>query len=100
MGPSGWGPLTGRRRGYCAGYDAPGFVNPGPGMGYGRGWGRGWGRGYPAYVPAPMVPAPMYAPRPDPAEERRFLEQCAKDLELELEDLRKRMKQLEEEDTE
>jgi len=34
--------LTGRRAGYCAGYDAPGFARPGPGRGYGRGFGRGW----------------------------------------------------------
>jgi hypothetical protein len=45
-GPWGMGPMTGRRAGYCAGYDAPGFANPAYG-GYGRGWGRGWaGRGY------------------------------------------------------
>jgi len=37
--------MTGRMRGYCAGYNAPGFVSPGPGMGYGRGLGRGRGYG-------------------------------------------------------
>ena len=35
--------MTGRGMGYCAGYPAPGFMNPGPG--FGRGWGRGYGRG-------------------------------------------------------
>ncbi|MGD2294576.1 MAG: DUF5320 domain-containing protein [Candidatus Aminicenantes bacterium] len=46
-GPSGMGPMTGRRMGYCAGYGAPGFMNPGPGYGMGRrmGFGRGFGRG-------------------------------------------------------
>jgi len=52
-GPAGLGPMTGRRAGYCAGYQAPGYVNPWPrfgrGIGFGRGrgfWGRGfWGRG-------------------------------------------------------
>ena len=43
------GSMTGRRAGYCADYDAPGFTNPMPGRGYGRGFGRGrfggWGRG-------------------------------------------------------
>jgi hypothetical protein len=43
-GPAGFGPMTGRGSGYCAGYSMPGFANP-----YGRGWGRsggrGWGRG-------------------------------------------------------
>jgi hypothetical protein len=45
--------MTGRRAGYCADYDVPGYANPAPGRGYGRGWGRGrgwpwsvgWGRG-------------------------------------------------------
>lgn len=45
-GPMGAGPMTGRRMGYCAGYDAPGYVNAGYGRGYGRGFGRGLGRGY------------------------------------------------------
>lgn len=36
--------MTGRRAGYCADYDVPGFANPVPGRGYGRGWGRGRGR--------------------------------------------------------
>jgi hypothetical protein len=39
--------MTGRRAGYCAGYDAPGYANPMPGRGFGMGWGRGraWGGG-------------------------------------------------------
>ncbi len=45
-GPRGMGPMTGRRAGYCAGYDAPGFANPLPGRGYGLGWGRGWFGGW------------------------------------------------------
>ncbi|WP_069649868.1 DUF5320 domain-containing protein [Caloranaerobacter ferrireducens] len=44
-GPMGAGPMTGRKMGYCAGYDAPGYVNAGYGRGYGRGFGRGLGRG-------------------------------------------------------
>ncbi len=44
-GPAGFGPMTGRAAGYCAGYPVPGYMNPIPGQGYG-GWGRGyWGRG-------------------------------------------------------
>jgi hypothetical protein len=38
--------MTGRRGGYCAGYDAPGFANTVPGRGYGRGLGRGWFGGW------------------------------------------------------
>ena len=49
-GPMGMGPMTGRGAGYCAGFGAPGFMNPGPfggfGRGYGRGPGRGWRRGF------------------------------------------------------
>jgi len=44
-GPAGMGPMTGRAAGFCAGYPVPGFMNPIGGRGY-RGWGRGfWGRG-------------------------------------------------------
>ena len=43
-GPLGWGPMTGRGAGYCAGYPVPGFMNPIPGRGF-WGWGRGGGRG-------------------------------------------------------
>jgi len=45
-GPMGMGPMTGRAAGYCAGYDAPGYVDPMPWGGFGRGWGRGFGRGF------------------------------------------------------
>ncbi len=46
-GPMGMGPMTGRAAGYCAGYPAPGFMNPiqGRGFGFGRGRGAGFGRG-------------------------------------------------------
>jgi len=45
-GPAGMGPMTGRAAGYCAGYSAPGFMNPIPGGGFGLGRGRGgFGRG-------------------------------------------------------
>lgn len=41
-GPLGFGPMTGRAAGYCAGYPFAGFMNPF----YGRGFARGWS-GYP-----------------------------------------------------
>ena len=42
------GPMTGRAAGYCAGYDRPGYANPGFGRGFGGGygWGRGWRHQY------------------------------------------------------
>ena len=46
-GPAGMGPMTGRAAGFCAGYPAPGCMNPTGGRGFwGRGRGGGWGRGY------------------------------------------------------
>ncbi len=46
-GPMGMGPMTGRAAGFCAGYLAPGTMNPipGRGFGFGRGRGAGFGRG-------------------------------------------------------
>jgi len=48
-GPGGFGPMTGRAAGFCAGYPVPGYANPVGGRGMGMGWGRGfrgggWGR--------------------------------------------------------
>jgi len=41
-GPMGMGPMTGRAAGYCAGFPAPGFMNPvGGRLGLGFGRGRG-----------------------------------------------------------
>ena len=62
-GPAGFGPMTGRAAGYCAGYSEPGYLNPilgrgygfwgrgrgGFGRGFGRGFRRGFGRAYPYY---------------------------------------------------
>ena len=80
-GPLGAGPMTGRAAGYCAGYPAPGYMNPAPGGGYGpgAGWGRGRGRrnwnyatgfaggarggraGAGGLAPMPYAPAPFYS---------------------------------------
>jgi len=40
-GPQGFGPMTGRGLGYCAGYQVPGYMNP-------YGYGGRMGFGYPA----------------------------------------------------
>ena len=51
-GPWGFGPMTGRGAGFCAGYPVPRFAQGIPGRGWsglGRGgwpWGRGRGRGF------------------------------------------------------
>jgi len=63
-GPWGEGPMTGRGAGFCAGYDTPGYMNPGPGGrfgGFGMGRGRrggsfGGGRGYRHWYRATGLP--------------------------------------------
>ena len=99
-GPEGRGPLTGRRAGYCAGYDVPGYANDtvppmGMGRGYGRGGGRGRGRGggrgggrgrpYPDYVPVPVQA---------PEDEATYLENAAARLEADLKAVKDRIKEL------
>ena len=52
-GPLGFGPMTGRAAGYCAGYPVPGFMNPIAGRGF---WNSGLA---PAYGPGPYAPGIM-----------------------------------------
>jgi hypothetical protein len=44
MGPAGMGPMTGRGRGFCAGFKTPGYASPGFGRGTESGRGKGYGR--------------------------------------------------------
>ena len=113
-GPGGLGPMTGRAAGYCAGYSVPGYMNPsggrlglgfGYGRGYGRGFGRGMGRGYGrAYWPAnfyPVTPSPVaygggfYPPPVEPKQEMEMLAEDAKALKGQLEEINKRIVELE-----
>ncbi len=129
-GPAGMGPMTGRAAGFCAGYSVPGFMNPIGGRGYwgwgqsfwsrggGRGGGRGsrnsyyatglpgWaraGRGYPAWG-SPVAHYPFYpgsvAPTVAPEQELAGLKQQAEYFEGALEEIKKRIEQLEAESTE
>ncbi|MBW2038175.1 MAG: DUF5320 domain-containing protein [Deltaproteobacteria bacterium] len=75
-GPAGFGPMTGRAAGYCAGYPVPGYANPYVPRWGGRGrgwWGRGfrgrgrgfwgWGRGFRwGYSPYGYAPYYGYTP--------------------------------------
>lgn len=96
-GPMGMGPMTGRGSGFCAGFVAPGYVNPGMGYGIGFGRGRGFRRmqyytgmsawnpsGYNAYAGA-------YRPVVD---EKEYLNNQAELLEDQLQQLKKRLREL------
>ena len=107
-GPMGMGPMTGRAAGFCAGFNAPGYVNPGPGRGfYGRGggWGgRGGGRGYRHWYYATGLPgwargrgpAPYYGPVEPvkPEDEAQALKAQAAALRTQLEEIDKRISEL------
>ena len=118
-GPQGFGPMTGRAAGYCAGYGIPGYMNPAPGRGWGaygwggrgrgRGWGRGRGRGfgrgwrwahvapapYAPYPPdpyaAPVNPYAYEAVPPSAAEESQILREQAKAMQDELNSILQRI---------
>jgi hypothetical protein len=107
--------MTGRGAGYCAGFGVPGFMNSrmgfgGGGFGRGRGFfGGGGGRGmrnmsYATGTPGRMrgawgYPAMMPYPQQAPSakDEREYLENYAKGIEEELDDVKKRIKELEKE---
>ena len=105
-GPGGMGPMTGRGAGYCAGYSVPGFTNRGYGFGFGRGMGFGfrggrggrWGAPYAGYgygVPQPTPYAAPYGVAPTPQQEMDVLKGQAKNLEGALEEINKRLAELE-----
>ena len=111
-GPMGQGPMTGRGMGYCAGYDVPGFLNRpwgwggfgGRGRGFygggfgGGGFGRGWRHRYFATgVPGWMAGGyPSYGPPAmSPENELKALQDEAAFLEKSLEEVRKRLTELE-----
>lgn len=104
-GPMGFGPMTGRAAGYCAGYPAPGFANPAVGFGWGGrggrcGFGRRfWGVGYgwaPGY-------APGYNPffqngAADPEFEARALTAQIEMMEHSLKEAKERLEELKKQD--
>jgi len=116
-GPAGMGPMTGRAAGYCAGYPAPGFMNPTGGRGFwgggrGGGWGRrnwfhatglpGWqrfGMGYPAYGGVAPYGAP-YSPVGSREQELNALKDQAEYFEDALDGIKKRITELEAESKE
>jgi hypothetical protein len=101
-GPYGMGPMSGRRAGYCAGYNAPGYANfaPGRGMGRGRFGGRGRGgrggrwRHRWTYQPPAWGAAPYAAP-PAPGDEVEALKTQAEWLQDQLQAISQRIAELE-----
>ena len=103
-GPLGMGPMTGRAAGYCAGYSNPGFTNPvfGRGVrGFGRGFfGRGRGNRHMYYATGLPFWARYGAIAPDipqmaPEQEMDLLSSQADYLKKALEDITKRIDDLE-----
>ena len=108
-GPAGWGPMTGRGMGYCAGYGVPGSMNSVPVRG--RGMRGGGGRGFRNRFFATGLPGWMRAGNPNAAfpnaapfgpaetakEEKDFLGQQATFLKKQLADLEERIASLEKE---
>ena len=109
-GPNGLGARTGRGLGYCSGYDTPGYTKgPGAGLGrvrypmFGRGmaWGRGGGgRGYrfggtfaqPQFYPRPMAIDPQDS-LTILKQEKDFLESEAKNLQVAIQNIAKRIEE-------
>jgi hypothetical protein len=96
--------MTGRGLGYCAGYGAPGYANPAPGLG--RGWwggGRGWrhwyyATGLPGWARFGYPPFAAYAPYgqpPSAEEEAEFLKSQADALKREMDAITKRLDEIE-----
>ena len=99
-GPDGYGPMTGRGLGYCAGYPHPGYAAPAPPMG-GGGFGRGRGRGYRHMYYATGQPAPArtgYYPTPSREEEIEALREYARDLQEEVKAVEDQINELEADD--
>ncbi len=110
-GPEGFGPMTGRAAGFCAGFPVPGYANPIGGRGYfgrGRGfWGRGGGRGRRNWFYATGLPGwaragyqAGFPATPTAEEEQQALKQQAQYLKESLDAISKRIEELEKEQAE
>ena len=123
-GPQGMGPMTGRAAGFCAGYPVPGYANPIGGRGFfgrgrgfgGGGWGRrnwyyatglpGWARagyGMPAwggYTGGAYGYPGGFPVGPTAEQEQQALKRQSEYLQQSLDDINKRIAELEKEKSE
>jgi len=109
-GPEGRGAMTGRRAGYCAGFDVPGYASLMPGRGTGMrrggfGGGRGWrhwyyATGLPGWLRFghPPVWGALQTQPLTRGRETAFLKAQAEQLRQQLDDISKRIEELEQED--
>jgi len=84
-GPNGMGSMTGRRRGYCSGFNELGFMNPSFGRGFGGGRGFGFRAGFNPQMVQPQVITE--------AEEKRILQEDLEILKQEMTEIQKRLKE-------
>lgn len=102
-GPESLGPRTGRGLGYCSGYNTPGFTKGiprgmgfgrgrgfGRGFGYGRGFGFGRGFGY-RWVQNPVETETVNLSKD---EQIRILEQELKQIDIEKQEIKKKLDEL------
>ena len=86
-GPAGQGSMTGRGMGFCTGFNAPGFMNPGFGGGFGRGRGFGWR----ARTFQPVIQEPQAITE---EQEKQILNQELEAVKQEMQEIQKRLKEL------
>jgi len=89
-GPEGRGPMTGRKMGYCVGYDVPGFMNRDFGKGFKR---RGFGQ-RPRLM---QMGRQIMQPRPTVVtekQEKQILEKELDELKQEIKEIENRLKEL------
>ena len=107
-GPMGQGPMTGRALGFCTGYDSPGNtkgfgggegMSRGFGFGRGRGFRGGWGFGRSRNFGLPDTGYFPGSPSLSKADEMKMLKAQAHSLKLSQSDIEKRLKELEDEES-
>ncbi len=91
-GPVGMGPMTGRAAGFCADFNAPGFMSQGAGRGFRGFWRHGSGRGRRNRFCAPLYP--VSTPQVSAKHELEYLKEQAQYLKESLDEINKRIEQL------